>query len=117
MEKHWCSVVSRSVCDYFFDALAKASSPSDVPPVISTPHYYLISIFRNNMHFVAVVQNEGAFICLSVCLAALSVSRLHLSVYHPSPCVSICLPVCKPVTLSPHATELLFSFLLFEQVH
>ena len=74
MEKHWCSVVSRSVCDYFFDALAKASSPSDVPPVISTPHYYLISIFRNNMHFVAVVQNEGAFICLSVCLAALSVS-------------------------------------------
>lgn len=68
MEKHWCSVVSRSVCDYFFDALAKASSPSDVPPVISTPHYYLISIFRNNMHFVAVVQNEGAFICLSVCL-------------------------------------------------
>jgi len=58
MEKHWRSVVSRSVCDYFFQAQAKASSPSDVPPVISTPHYYLISIYRNNMHFVAVMQNE-----------------------------------------------------------
>lgn len=111
MEKHWCSVVSHSVCDYFFDALAKASSPSDVPPVISTPHYYLISIFRNNMHFVAVVQNEGASICLSVCLAVavcLSITCLsvclHLSVHPPSPCVSICVPVCKPVSLSPHAT-------------
>ena len=84
MEKHWCSVVSRSVCDYFFDALAKVSSPSDVPPVISTPHYYLISIFRNNMHFVAVVQDEGASICLSVCLSicsCLSVSTCLSSPY------------------------------------
>ena len=59
MEKHWRSVVSRSVCDYFFDAQSKASSMTDVPPVITTPHYYLITIYRNNLYFVAVLQNEG----------------------------------------------------------
>lgn len=60
MEKHWSSVVSRSVCDYFFEAQSKATSAADLPPVISTPHYYLVSIFRNNLYFVAVLQNEGS---------------------------------------------------------
>ena len=59
MEKHWRSVINRSVCDYFFEAQSKASSASDIPPVIPTPHYYLISIYRNNLYFVAVLQNEG----------------------------------------------------------
>ena len=59
MEKHWSSVVSHSVCDYFFEAQSKATSAADLPPVISTPHYYLVSIFRNNLYFVAVLQNEG----------------------------------------------------------
>ncbi len=59
MEKHWRSVVGRSVCDYFFEAQAKVSNPADVPPVIPTPHYYLISIYRNSMYFVAVVQSES----------------------------------------------------------
>ena len=61
MEKHWSSVVSRSVCDYFFEAQSKATSAADLPPVISTPHYYLVSIFRSNLYFVAVLQNEGVF--------------------------------------------------------
>ncbi len=59
MEKHWKSVVNRSVCDYFFEAQAKASNPADVPAVIPTPHYYLISIFRNSIYFVSVTQSEG----------------------------------------------------------
>jgi hypothetical protein len=59
MEKHWRSVISRSVCDYFFEAQTKATSPTDIPPVIPTPHYYLITIYRNNLYFVAVMQNEG----------------------------------------------------------
>lgn len=58
MEKHWSSVVSRSVCDYFFEAQSKATSAADLPPVISTPHYFLVSIFRNHLYFVAVLQNE-----------------------------------------------------------
>ncbi|KAG2465347.1 AP3M1 protein, partial [Polypterus senegalus] len=58
LEKHWKSVVSRSVCDYFFEALSKASDPENVPPVIPTPHHYLISIFCEKTFFVAVIQNE-----------------------------------------------------------
>ena len=62
MEKHWRSVINRSVCDYFFEAQTKATSPSDIPPVIPTPHYYLITIYRNNLYFVAVLQNEGKLV-------------------------------------------------------
>ncbi|KAJ8039183.1 AP-3 complex subunit mu-1 [Holothuria leucospilota] len=58
MEKHWKSVISRSVCDYFFEAQEKASSNEDVPAVIATPHHYLISIYNNQLYFVAVVQTE-----------------------------------------------------------
>jgi len=57
MEKHWKAVISRSVCDYFFDAQKKA--PNGIPPpVIATPHHYLISIRRCNVFFVAVCMSE-----------------------------------------------------------
>ncbi|KAL7839981.1 hypothetical protein SRHO_G00266390 [Serrasalmus rhombeus] len=42
LEKHWKSVVSRSVCDYFFEAQERATEPENIPPVIPTPHHYLI---------------------------------------------------------------------------
>ncbi|XP_075073159.1 AP-3 complex subunit mu-1 isoform X2 [Mixophyes fleayi] len=58
LEKHWKSVVSRSVCDYFFEAQEKALDVENVPPVIPTPHHYLISIYREKMFFVAVIQSE-----------------------------------------------------------
>ena len=64
MEKHWRSVVSRSICDYFFEAQAKATTPTDIPPVITTPHYYLITIFRSHVYFVAVIQSEGTYMCV-----------------------------------------------------
>ena len=37
----------------------QAITPEDVPPIITTPHHYLISIYRNKLFFVAVVQTEG----------------------------------------------------------
>ncbi|XP_037084067.1 AP-3 complex subunit mu-1-like [Pollicipes pollicipes] len=58
LEKHWKSVIHRSVCDYFFDAQAKADDPVDVPPVITTPHHYLISVFRGGLYFVSVCTSE-----------------------------------------------------------
>ncbi|KAK2140150.1 hypothetical protein LSH36_1461g00046 [Paralvinella palmiformis] len=58
MEKHWKSVIHRSICDYFFEAQSKASSPEDVPPIIMTPHHYLINIYRNQLYVVAVVTTE-----------------------------------------------------------
>ncbi|OXA46978.1 AP-3 complex subunit mu-1 [Folsomia candida] len=60
MEKHWKSVISRSVCDYFFEEQKKISSPVDMPPVVATPHHYLITIFRNNLYFVATTTTEVA---------------------------------------------------------
>ena len=81
LEKHWKSVISRSIVDYFFDAQVvliflpqllyvvnylcflqnKATNPIDIPPVIATPHHYLISIYR------CVIQWYAFFIrcCLS----------------------------------------------------
>ncbi|KAK6636967.1 AP-3 complex subunit mu-1 [Polyplax serrata] len=58
MEKHWKSVISRSVCDYFFDEQRKVSNPEDIPPIIATPHHYLISIHRCGIFFVAVCMTE-----------------------------------------------------------
>ncbi|MEQ2205252.1 AP-3 complex subunit mu-2 [Xenoophorus captivus] len=58
LEKHWKSVVSRSVCDYFFEAQERATEPENVPPVIPTPHHYLINVLRHRIYFVAVIQSE-----------------------------------------------------------
>uniref|UniRef100_K7GGP0 AP-3 complex subunit mu-1 n=1 Tax=Pelodiscus sinensis TaxID=13735 RepID=K7GGP0_PELSI len=45
-------------CDYFFEAQEKATDVENVPPVISTPHHYLISIYRDKIFFVSVIQTE-----------------------------------------------------------
>lgn len=58
LEKHWKSVISRSVCDYFFEAKEKAVEPEDVAPVLQTPHHYLITIYRGKLFFVSVIQTE-----------------------------------------------------------
>ncbi|XP_053655012.2 AP-3 complex subunit mu-1 isoform X1 [Cherax quadricarinatus] len=58
MEKHWKSVIPRSICDYFFDAQRKANNNEDIPPVITTPHHYLISVLRSNLFFIAVCMTE-----------------------------------------------------------
>ena len=59
LEKHWRTIVSRSVCDHFFEAQTKASSPEDVPPIITANKSYLISIYREKIYLVAVAQMEG----------------------------------------------------------
>uniref|UniRef100_A0A8C1BWW4 AP-3 complex subunit mu-1 n=1 Tax=Cyprinus carpio carpio TaxID=630221 RepID=A0A8C1BWW4_CYPCA len=58
LEKHWKSVISRSICDYFFEAREKAVEPDNVPPVIRSPHHYLINIYREKIFFVSVIQTE-----------------------------------------------------------
>ncbi|EMP31712.1 AP-3 complex subunit mu-2 [Chelonia mydas] len=58
LEKHWKSVVSRSVCDYFFEAQERATEAENVPPVIPTPHHYLLNVYRHKIFFVAVIQTE-----------------------------------------------------------
>lgn len=56
LEKHWRSVISRSVCDYYLEA--QREQPNDLPPVIATPHHYLLSIQRGGISFVAVCMQE-----------------------------------------------------------
>lgn len=58
LEKHWKSVISRSVCDYFFEAKEKAVDPENVSPVLQTPHHYLITIYRDKLFFLSVIQTE-----------------------------------------------------------
>ncbi|KAL1452256.1 hypothetical protein WDU94_006546 [Cyamophila willieti] len=58
LEKHWKRIISRSVCDYFFEAQNSAAKPEDIPPVITTPHHCIISVYRNGVFFVAVVTTE-----------------------------------------------------------
>lgn len=62
MEKHWKSVIPRTVCDYFFEAQRQVVKDNkgheDVPSIIATPHHYLISIYRNNLFFVSVCMSE-----------------------------------------------------------
>jgi AP-3 complex subunit mu len=60
IEKHYRGLVNRSICDYFWDEVTKASSPAEVPPVIITPKFYLIHIHRNGIYFLTTVQNEVA---------------------------------------------------------
>jgi len=58
MEKHWKTAIKRSVCDYFFQQLERTTDPEDVPPIICTPHHYLVSIYRDRLYFVAVLASE-----------------------------------------------------------
>ena len=42
-------------CDIFF----QAGNFDNIPPVIPTPHHYLINIYRGDIFFLAVIQAEG----------------------------------------------------------
>lgn len=56
LEKHWRSVIPRSICDYYLES--QRTHGNDVNPVIATPHHYLISIQRGGVSFVAVCMEE-----------------------------------------------------------
>lgn len=58
LQKHWKSAVVCSLCDYFFDHQQNFANPEDTSPILSTPHHYLISIFRCSIYFVAVCMTK-----------------------------------------------------------
>eukprot|EP01133_Synstelium_polycarpum_P016674 gene16674-19816_t len=57
IEKHWRGIINRSICEYFWDQKI-ASEGGSVPPVITTPKYYLINIFRPSIYMLGVLQAE-----------------------------------------------------------
>jgi AP-3 complex subunit mu len=60
IEKHWHEVTQRTVCDFFWDQVTSYDSREEVPPILTFGKYYLISIFRNNVFFLATASSETA---------------------------------------------------------
>ena len=58
IEKHYRAPIQRTVLDPFFEEQVKAESQEEVPPCIISSRHYLINVQRNNLFFVAVVQND-----------------------------------------------------------
>ncbi|GAM29040.1 hypothetical protein SAMD00019534_122160, partial [Acytostelium subglobosum LB1] len=65
IEKHWRGVISRSVCDYFWDQKLETelnspgNSTAQVLPVIVTPKYYLVNIHRPSIYLLAAMHDES----------------------------------------------------------
>jgi len=58
IEKHWRGVTSRAVCDFFWDEVNKYESKEEMPPVVATSKYYLISIHREDIFLMATTTAE-----------------------------------------------------------
>ncbi|CAI5714363.1 unnamed protein product [Hyaloperonospora brassicae] len=58
IEKHWRGLTNRNVCDFFMEEVNKYREREDVPPIITTSKYYLVSTFRDDLFVLAVVTNE-----------------------------------------------------------
>jgi AP-3 complex subunit mu len=58
IEKHWRGVTSRTVCDFFWDEVNKYDSREEMPPVVATSKYYLISIYRDDIFLLVTSLGE-----------------------------------------------------------
>jgi len=58
IEKHWRGVTSRAVCDFFWDEVNKYDSKEEMPPVVATSKYYLISIYRDDVFLMVTSTGE-----------------------------------------------------------
>lgn len=46
------------ICDFFWDEVSKHRRKEDVPPMLTTPKYFLFNVYREDMFFLAVVTVE-----------------------------------------------------------
>ena len=58
IEKHWRGVTSRSVCDFFWDEVNKYETKEEMPPVVATSKFYLISIYRDDVFLLVTSSGE-----------------------------------------------------------
>lgn len=58
IEKHWRGVTTRAVCDFFWDEVNKYESREEMPPVVATSKYYLISIYREDIFLLVTSTGE-----------------------------------------------------------
>mmetsp|Transcript_8507 Transcript_8507/g.34989 ORF Transcript_8507/g.34989 Transcript_8507/m.34989 type:complete len:455 (+) Transcript_8507:111-1475(+) len=60
IERHWRGTTARSVCDFFWDEVTKYESRADVPPIMCTASYYLVSVYRDDVFLIAALTKEVA---------------------------------------------------------
>ena len=58
IERHWRGVTPRSVCDYFWDEVNKYDQRAEVPPILHTSKYYLVSVFREDIYVIATLEKD-----------------------------------------------------------
>ena len=58
IEKHWRGITSRAVCDFFWDEVNKYETKEEMPPVVATSKYYLISIYREDVFLLVTSTGE-----------------------------------------------------------
>ncbi len=60
IERHYRGLVSRTVVESFFTQhVHKHSRIQDVPPVIPSSKHYIFHVYRNDLFFVGIVQQEA----------------------------------------------------------
>jgi AP-3 complex subunit mu len=58
VEKHYVPGFKRSVCDVFWEEAGKHESKEHIPPVINTPKYYLVHVYRHSLFILTAVSDE-----------------------------------------------------------
>lgn len=58
IEKHWRGISPRSLCEYFWEEVNKYDTKEDMPPVVVTSKYYLISALREGNFLLATTTGE-----------------------------------------------------------
>eukprot|EP01032_Pedospumella_encystans_P015960 gene15960-18227_t len=58
IEKHWRGLTSRAVCEFFWDEVNKYENKEEMPPIVATSKYYLVSIYRSDTFLVASTTGE-----------------------------------------------------------
>uniref|UniRef100_A0A7S2SCM0 MHD domain-containing protein n=2 Tax=Rhizochromulina marina TaxID=1034831 RepID=A0A7S2SCM0_9STRA len=60
MKMHWRGMTPRTVCDFFWDEVNKYPTREEVPPILTTSKYYIISVYRDGLFVVATTTQEMA---------------------------------------------------------
>ena len=58
IEKHWRGISPRSLCEFFWEEVNKYDTKEDMPPVVVTSKYYLISALREGNFLLATTTGE-----------------------------------------------------------
>lgn len=58
LEKHYKGAASRAAVEAFWEEVTKRPRRDDVPPIINTPRFYLVNIYRGGLYMLATLTGE-----------------------------------------------------------